>query len=67
MRLTRRFFDFLLVSSVGLVATAGDEPKEPRRDDRPTSHSDKKIEGWTVRVDDRLVPRLIPGVKKASW
>jgi hypothetical protein len=32
----------------GSTATAADPPK-------PASHTDKKIEGWTVRVDDRLL------------
>jgi hypothetical protein len=29
----------------------GDEPKK----DQPTSHTEKKLEGWTIRVDDRLL------------
>lgn len=37
-----------------VIAQAGDDPK-PKIDDRPASHSVKKIEGWTVRVDDRLL------------
>jgi hypothetical protein len=33
------------------IAAAADSP-EPAK---PTSHTDRKIEGWTVRVDDRLL------------
>ena len=35
---------------------AGDAPaKEDADPAKPTSHTDRKIEGWTVRVDDRLL------------
>lgn len=33
-------------------ATSADEPREPAK---PASHTDRKIEGWTVRLDDRLL------------
>ncbi|MFO0823990.1 MAG: hypothetical protein U0792_12910 [Gemmataceae bacterium] len=38
----------LVVSLCGNSAPADEPPK-------PTSHTDKTIEGWTVRVDDRLL------------
>lgn len=40
---------------------AGDKPEAPR----PTSHTIRKIEGWTVRVDDRLLqsPNMDLGVR----
>jgi arylsulfatase A-like enzyme len=38
------------------VALAGkDLPKEPPEPAKPTSHTIRKIEGWTIRVDDRLL------------
>jgi hypothetical protein len=37
-----------LLTVVPLAAFADDPPK-------PTSHTDRKLEGWTVRVDDRLL------------
>ena len=39
------------------VALAADPPvkKPPNTSPKPTSRTEKKIEGWTVRVDDRLL------------
>jgi hypothetical protein len=42
---------FLLVALLGTVALPG-RAAEPSK---PTSHTERKIEGWTVRVDDRLL------------
>jgi len=36
-------------------ARAAEPPKEKAEPPKPTSHTVKKIEGWTVRVDDRLL------------
>ncbi len=38
----------------GFVA-AGEAAKKPAEQDRPSSRQDRKIEGWTVRVDERLL------------
>ncbi len=64
--MTRRFA--ILLGLFGFVGTSGaraDEPtkllapqakeKEKPEPAKPTSHTDRKIEGWTVRVDDRLL------------
>ena len=40
----------LLIASVLCLSARTDEPKQ-----LPTSHTEQKIEGWTVRVDDRLL------------
>ncbi len=31
------------------------QPKEKQEPAKPASHTDKKLEGWTIRVDDRLL------------
>lgn len=45
-----------LIHSPG-TSLAFEEPqkKEPPEPAKPTSHTDRKIEGWTVRIDDRLL------------
>jgi hypothetical protein len=43
------FAPLLLASLVRLEAA--DSPK-------PTSHTIRQVEGWTVRVDDRLLARI---------
>ncbi len=50
----RLFVSLLLASLVGGVAAAQESDKKPV-EDRPTSRQDRKIEGWTVRVDERLL------------
>jgi hypothetical protein len=45
----------LLVSVNFLVHAANPPTKEEPEPAKPTSHTDRKIEGWTVRVDDRLL------------
>jgi hypothetical protein len=42
---------FFALLSIGRKAPAGEEPKPAK----PTSHTVRKLEGWTVRVDDRLL------------
>src|SRR5260370_30731822 len=45
------------------VAEAGDGPKpkpdppakKPAEPAKPTAHTERKLEGWTIRVDDRLL------------
>ena len=39
----------------GMVKLLSPPPKEKPEPAKPTSHTDRKIEGWTVRVDDRLL------------
>jgi Carbohydrate esterase, sialic acid-specific acetylesterase/Sulfatase len=39
----------------GMVKLLTAQPKEKPEPTKPTSHTDRKIEGWTVRVDDRLL------------
>ncbi len=49
-----RFFAFLAIVPILLPAllSAADEPRKPAL---PTAHTTRNIEGWTVRVDDRLL------------
>ncbi|MCE9560518.1 MAG: metallopeptidase [Planctomycetes bacterium] len=44
---------------------AEDKPKDKPEAAKPTSRTDRKIEGWTVRVDDRLLaePNIELGTK----
>src|SRR5262245_60914202 len=42
----------LLGCWVQLVAAPPKESAEPAK---PTSHTERKLEGWTIRVDDRLL------------
>jgi hypothetical protein len=45
-----------VLASIGLLVHAANPPtKEEPEPAKPTSHTDRKIEGWTVRVDDRLL------------
>ncbi len=46
-----------------------DEPKKKTVYPKPTSHSDRNIEGWTVRVDDRLLkdPGMELGAKALRY
>ncbi len=39
----------------GMIKLLPPSPKEDADPAKPTSHTDRKIEGWTVRVDDRLL------------
>lgn len=39
----------------GMVKLLPPHAKERSEPDKPTSHTERKIEGWTVRVDDRLL------------
>ena len=45
-------FRVLVVSLAFAAASSADEPAEPAK---PASHTDRKIEGWTVCLDDRLL------------
>lgn len=42
-----------------------EKPSKPAESNKPTSHTTRKIEGWTVRVDDRLLaePNLALGTR----
>jgi len=42
----------LLLLMLGAASARADEPKDPPK---PTSHTERDIEGWKVRVDDRLL------------
>src|SRR5437868_8902222 len=48
----KQFFLAVVLAALPQFILAEDKPKEPAK---PTSHTDRKIEGWTVRVDDRLL------------
>ncbi len=39
----------------GMVKLLTPRPKDKPEPAKPTSHTTKKLEGWTVRVDDRLL------------
>ena len=39
----------------GMVKLLTSQPKEKPEPPKPTSHTDRNIEGWTVRIDDRLL------------
>ena len=39
----------------GMIQLLPPPPKEDADPAKPSSHTDRKIEGWTVRVDDRLL------------
>jgi len=45
---------FLLACGLS-AAGAADPPRKPSEPEKPTSHTVRKLEGWTVRVDDRLL------------
>ncbi|MFM8272369.1 MAG: metallopeptidase [Gemmata sp.] len=45
----------LLVALLPASALAGDVPKDKTEPPKPSSRSDKTVEGWVVRVDDRLL------------
>jgi hypothetical protein len=47
--------DALGKGMIKLLAPSEKEPKEKPDASKPASHTDRKIEGWTVRVDDRLL------------
>lgn len=51
--LHRRFLSFALLGMVLCSLGAADAP--PQVPAKPTSHTDRKLEGWTIRVDDRLL------------
>jgi hypothetical protein len=49
---------YLLVGDAlgkGMIRLLAPPPKKDADPAKPTSHTDRKIEGWTVRVDDRLL------------
>jgi hypothetical protein len=54
--MTTRSLVFLLalLSPRALSSTRAADAREPAKD-KPTSRTEKKLEGWTVRVDDRLL------------
>jgi hypothetical protein len=41
--------------SANRLAAADPPPKEVAEPAKPTSHTERKLEGWTIRVDDRLL------------
>ena len=45
---------FILVL-FALSAAAAQPQKQPDEPAKPTSHTDRHLEGWTIRVDDRLL------------
>src|ERR1700722_1174936 len=59
----QRFVMILLFACCGIpVSSAADAPKpakppaqEGAEPAKPTAHTERKLEGWTVRVDDRLL------------
>lgn len=46
---------FLLFGVIGAVSAVPLTAEEPSEESKPTSRSVKQLEGWTVRVDDRLL------------
>jgi hypothetical protein len=49
MKLLRFFLCFTLFAFLPAACLADTEPA------KPTSHTERKLEGWTIRVDDRLL------------
>jgi hypothetical protein len=48
-----KFLRFVLcIPLFALISTASRADTEPAK---PTAHTDRKLEGWTIRVDDRLL------------
>jgi hypothetical protein len=48
----------LLLFAIALASVQADPPRAPKRPvepAKPTSHSIRTLEGWTIRVDDRLL------------
>ncbi len=39
----------------GMIELLSPPEKEPAIPSKPASHTDRKLEGWTIRVDDRLL------------
>jgi hypothetical protein len=48
----RRRIAWCLILVLSVAAPVFGEPTEPAK---PTSHTERKLEGWTIRVDDRLL------------
>ena len=55
MIVTRLAKLFLLLGFAPLGLRAAEPPKEKPEPAKPTSRTDRKLEGWTIRVDDRLL------------
>ena len=61
MTLRRIAILLCLLGFIGAPAVRADDPPKPAQPKdkpeppKPTSHTVKNIEGWTVRVDDRLL------------
>src|SRR5262245_48179072 len=57
--LRRALFLAMAALVAGVTLPAADAPKAPDVKEgepaKPTSHTERKLEGWTVRVDDRLL------------
>src|SRR4051794_24943114 len=53
--MTRPLAILLVVLGFAPNLRADDKPKDKPEPAKPTSHTVRKIEGWTVRVDDRLL------------
>ncbi len=52
----RRLAILLFICFVGVSNVCADEPPKAKAEPaKPTSHTERKLEGWTVRVDDRLL------------
>jgi len=48
--------NFLATCFASLFFTAIGQSAEPKPEpSKPTSHTDRKLEGWTIRIDDRLL------------
>src|SRR5207342_3743749 len=39
----------------GMIKLLAPPPKEPADPPKPTAYTERKLEGWTIRVDDRLL------------
>lgn len=55
MSARRTGFLFVCLLALAPVAGAAEQQKDKPEPAKPTSRTDKKVEGWTVRVDDRLL------------
>lgn len=55
MSARRTVFLFAFLVACAPKVGAAEQPKDKPEPPKPTSHTVKKLEGWTVRVDDRLL------------
>jgi hypothetical protein len=55
MNLMKKYI-WLTIFSIGITSAAlAAPPQEPPKQSQPTSRTVRQIEGWTVRIDDRLL------------